>query len=72
MKYGDCPKCAGTGILRVDADPDKLKLVFNTFGLTAVNAGAVMNNTVNVNIGQSMEDLSRDVAGIIEGKVGEQ
>ena len=69
MKYGDCSKCGGSGILRVDADPEKLKLVFNTFGLTAVNAGPSVNNTVNVNVGQSMEDLSRDVAGIIEGKV---
>ena len=70
MKYGDCPKCSGTGVLRVDADPDKLKLVFITFGLTAINAGTSVNQTVNVNVGQSMEDLSRDVAGIIEGKVG--
>src|SRR6266478_4181336 len=48
MSYGDCPKCAGTGVLRVDADPEKLKLVFNTFGLTAANGAANVNNTVNV------------------------
>jgi len=68
MKYGDCPKCSGTGVLRVEADADKLKLVFNTFGLTAVAANAQVTNTVNVNVGQSMEELSRDVAGIISGE----
>src|SRR5882724_1160471 len=37
LKFGACPKCDGLGTIRVDADPERLKLVFNTFGLTAAN-----------------------------------
>jgi hypothetical protein len=68
LKYGPCPRCEGVGTLHIDADPERLKLVFNTFGLTATGAQATVNvNTqVNVDAGQSMEDLSRDVASIVD------
>jgi len=69
MKFGSCPKCNGTGTTRVDADPDRLKLVFNTFGLTGQGASANVNvNTqVNIDAAQTMEDLARDVSSIIDG-----
>jgi hypothetical protein len=70
LHYGPCPKCDGTGLVKHEADPEAVKLMFNTFGLTAVAGSASANATVQINLdSQSMEDLSRDVAGIIEGTV---
>jgi hypothetical protein len=71
MKYGPCPKCQGTGLVKHEADPEAVKLMFNTFGLTAT-AGTNqvnVNTQVNINEAQSMEELSKDVATIIGEKV---
>ncbi len=71
QKFGNCLKCEGTGIVRHEADPESEKLMFNTFGLTtqAGSANVNVNTQVNITESQTMEDLSKDVASIIEGVV---
>jgi len=64
-----CKNCKGAGEIFIQGDVDRLKLVFDTFGLTGKGGG------VNVNLDlrrppdphESMADLSASIAPILEG-----
>jgi len=63
-----CPRCKGEGKVYVLGDVDRLKMIFDTFGLTGKSGG------VNVNLDlrktdphESMADLSASIAPILEG-----
>jgi len=63
-----CPKCSGTGSVEVKGDYDKLKTIFETFGLTGKGGGLAVNLDLrNVRQPETMGELSRAVAPILEG-----
>ena len=65
-----CVKCRGTGKVEIKGDLDKLKTMFETFGLTAKGGGLALNVGVQVNAPQqTLGELSRDVQPIMEGTV---
>lgn len=66
-----CAKCRGKGSVEVKGDLDKLRVLFDTFGLTSKGGGLALNVGVNVNNApqQTLGELSRDVAPILEGTV---
>lgn len=67
-----CVKCHGKGTVEVRGEIDKLKTLFETFGLTAKGGGLALNVGFNATVNvpqQTLGELSRDVAPILEGSV---
>lgn len=63
-----CCKCKGRGVVEVKGDPDKLRTIFETFGLTAKGGGLALNVNVPINMpNQSLAELSKDVQPIMDG-----
>jgi hypothetical protein len=69
-----CGKCRGTGKVMLKGDLDRLKVIFDTFGLTAKGGGLALNVGFNATVNvpqQTLGELSRDVQPIMEGTVVE-
>lgn len=69
-----CKPCRGAGKVEVRGDIDKLRTIFDTFGLTAKGGGLALNVGFNATVNvpqQTLGELSRDVAPIMEGTVVE-
>lgn len=67
-----CKPCGGTGKVAIKGDIEKLKTIFDTFGLTAKGGGLALNVGFNATVNvpqQTLGELSRDVAPIMEGTV---
>ena len=66
----DCPACAGKGTTYIMGDAERLKLVFETFGLSGKGGG------VNVNLDlrkppephEGLHDLAQSLGPILEGE----
>ena len=72
VKTVRCPKCKGDKQVYIMGDLDRLKLVFETYGLTGKTAGAAMNVLNISNPGaahETLHDLAGSLSGIIEGDV---
>jgi hypothetical protein len=66
-----CGKCGGTGELVLKGDVDKLKTIFETFGLTGKGGGLAVNLDLRkVTAHETLGELSKSVAPIIEGTMG--
>jgi hypothetical protein len=67
-----CLKCRGTGKVMLKGDIDKLKVIFDTFGLTAKGGGLALNVGFNATVNvpqQTLGELAKDVSPIMEGTV---
>lgn len=65
-----CTKCRGKGEIEVKGDLDKLKVIFETFGLTAKGGGLALNVGFNATVNvpqQTLGELAKDVSPIMEG-----
>lgn len=67
----ECSECKGKGLVYVLGNAERLKMIFETFGLTGKQGGGVNVNLDLRNTAQpeTMHDLSQSVAGILEGQV---
>lgn len=67
-----CKNCKGEGQVYVMGDIDRLKLVFETYGLTGKASAAAMN-VLNISnpagAHETLHDLAGSLSGIIEGEV---
>ncbi len=66
-----CPRCKGEGLTWELGDTDRLKMIFETYGLTGKTGAGV--NILNIAPGgptapETMSDLAASVAPIIEGE----
>jgi len=67
-----CAKCRGTGKVEVKGDLERLKVIFDTFGLTAKGGGLALNVGFNATVNvpqQTLGELAKDVSPIMEGTV---
>lgn len=67
-----CAKCGGKGTVTLKGDIEKLKVIFDTFGLTAKGGGLALNVGFNATVNvpqQTLGELSKDVAPIMEGTI---
>ena len=68
-KTSTCEKCDGTGQVYRMGDAERLRMIFETFGLTGKSGGLNVNLDLRkVESHESMADLSASIAGIIEGE----
>src|SRR6266704_1762692 len=70
-KYGevvDCGVCQGKGLVYVLGDIDRLKLIFDTFGLTGKGGGVNVNLDLRkTDVPESLGDLAESLGPILEG-----
>jgi|SRR6267142_5579185 len=64
-----CSKCDGAGTVYVLGDADRLKMIFETFGLTGKGGGVNILNLTKVGGHESMSELSESIAPLLEGSV---
>lgn len=64
-----CDKCDGKGTVYQAGDIERLKMIFETFGLTGKGGGVNILNLTKVGGYESMSDLSESIAPLLEGSV---
>jgi len=64
-----CERCDGKGVIYQLGDADRLKMIFETFGLTGKGGGVNILNLTKVTNSESMSDLSASIAPLLEGSV---
>ena len=64
-----CDKCDGKGTVYQLGDADRLKMIFETFGLTGKGGGVNILNLTKVGGSESMSELSESIAPLLEGSV---
>lgn len=63
-----CDRCDASGIVHVKGDLDRLKLMFDTYGLVAKGSGPSVNLDLRtVAPGEQLGALAKSVSGIVEG-----
>lgn len=63
-----CDECRGKGTIYVMGNTERLKMMFETFGLTSKGGGVSMNLNLNTVKEPDMADLSAALGPILEGK----
>lgn len=65
-----CGKCRGTGTVHVLGDTERLKLMFDTFGLTGKDRGPLVNLDLRrMDAHEDLTSLSASISPILEGEV---
>ena len=68
-EFDPCVKCDSKGTVYKMGDAERLRMIFETFGLTGKSGGLNVNLDLRkVESHESMADLSASIAGIIEGE----
>lgn len=65
----ECARCVGTGVVHVLGSVERLKMVFDTFGLTGGKGGPMVNIDLRGKParGESLADLAGSLDGIVSG-----
>lgn len=67
----ECENCEGSGKVYVLGDTERLKLMFDTFGLTGKNTGTLVNLDLrNVKSNEGLSSLAASIAPILDGGEG--